>query len=356
VSSPATVILSTSAFLAIASIVGFLVYVVVKYSPIVGRIFEEKPMFLPLRVAPVDGGEEVRFRTSDGLSMVGTYLKARTAFRSGVVVFCHEYLSDRWSVLPYADHLRDQGFDLFAFDFRNHGESHCDPRYLPLQWVTEHEVLDLEAALSYLRTRPDADPAGVGLFGVSRGGGTALCVAGRDPSVWGVVTDGAFPTRGTMLAYILRWAEIYVGNPVFWKAMPKAVFEFLGWYARLKTQMKLHCRYANVERGAAHLAPRPWLSIHGQKDAYIGVDIARGLFDRAGEPKELWIVEGAKHNRCREKDPSAYVARVSDFVRRFAPRRQPDAPPEGRVEVVEMAPASFADVPAPIDLGVAVAG
>jgi uncharacterized protein len=351
VSSPATIILSTSAFLAIASIVGFLIYVVVKYSPIVGRIFEEKPMFLPLRVAPVDGGEEVRFRTSDGLSMVGTYLKARTVFRTGVVVFCHEYLSDRWSVVPYADHLRDQGFDLFAFDFRNHGESHCDPRYIPLQWVTEHEVLDLEAALSYLRTRPDADPAGVGLFGVSRGGGTALCVAGRDPSVWGVVTDGAFPTRGTMLSYIIRWAEIYVGNPVFWKAMPVCVFEFLGWAARFRTQIKLHCRYADVERGAARLAPRPWLAIHGQKDAYIGVDIARALFARAGEPKELWIVEGAKHNRCREKDPAAYSERVSSFVRRFAPR---DLPAPAPARASDVTPAPFDDIPARPDLSVAV--
>jgi uncharacterized protein len=112
VSSPASEIVLTSAFLAIAAIAGFLTYVVVKYSPIVGRIFEEKPMFLPLRVTPVEGGEDVRFRTKDGLSLAGTYLKARTPYRSGVVVFCHEYLSDRWSFQPYADHLRDQGFDL----------------------------------------------------------------------------------------------------------------------------------------------------------------------------------------------------------------------------------------------------
>ena len=117
-------------------------------------------MFLPLRVAPVAGGEDVRFRTTDGLLLAGTYLRARTPTRAGVVVFCHEYLSDRWSFQPYADQLRDQGFDLFSFDFRNHGESPNDPVYKPLQWVTDHEVYDLQAALAYLRTRPDADPAG----------------------------------------------------------------------------------------------------------------------------------------------------------------------------------------------------
>jgi uncharacterized protein len=355
VSSPASVFVLTSACLAIATIAGFLTYVVVRYSPIVGRIFEEKPMFLPLRISPAEGGEDVRFRTRDGLHLAGTYLKARTAYRTGVVVFCHEYLSNRWSFQPYADHLRDQGFDLFCFDFRNHGESPSDPVYKPLQWVTDHEVIDLEAALAYVQSRPDADPAGVGLFGVSRGGGTALCVAGRNPRVWGVITDGAFPTRGTMLAYILRWAEIYVGNPVFWKAMPTGVFEFLGWAARFKTQRKLHCRYANVERGAARLAPRPWLAIHGQKDAYIGVDIAKALFERAGDPKELWIVDGAKHNRCREKDPVAYLARVTTLVGRFAPRRsRPEPPAPSLVKVLPTV--GFEAVSIPTDLGVAVTG
>ena len=38
---------------AVASLlVAFLVYVVIRYTPIIGRIFEEKPLFLPLRVPP----------------------------------------------------------------------------------------------------------------------------------------------------------------------------------------------------------------------------------------------------------------------------------------------------------------
>ena len=44
-----------------------------------------------------------------------------------------------------------------------------------------------------------------------------------------MITDGAFPTRGTMLAYILRWAEIYVAQSrILWKIMPRWVFRFLG--------------------------------------------------------------------------------------------------------------------------------
>jgi pimeloyl-ACP methyl ester carboxylesterase len=300
-------------------IVALHVYVVARYTPIVGRIFEEQPLFIPLVVAPTPGGEGVKFSTEDGYELVGTYFSARAHPRAGVLVFCHEFLSDRWSYAPYLDGFRDIGFDVFTFDFRNHGESASDAGYKPLQWVTDHEVRDLEAALAFLRSRSDHTAAGFGLFGLSRGGNAALLVASQSPDVWGVVTDGAFPTRGTMLAYILRWAEIYVVNPRVRHLLPPWIFPLVGWAGRVRSQRRLRCKYPDVESAVAALAPRPWLSIHGEKDAYIGPEIARGLFDCAGEPKELWIVPEAKHNRCREMAPELYTERVASFIQRFAP-------------------------------------
>ena len=332
---------------ALALVVGFLIYTAVRYAPIIGRVFEEKPLFLPLRLDPAPGGEEVRFRTKDGLELHGSYFQAKTTSRVGVLVFCHEYLSNRWSFQPYTDSLRALGYDIFTFDFRNHGASASDPAYAPLQWVTTHEVRDLQAALAYLRSRPDHDPAGFGLFGVSRGGCTALLVAAKDPGVWGVLTDGAFPTRGTMLAYILRWAEIYVSNPFFYKYMPSALFRFVAWAGRVRSERRLHCRFPDVERAVARLSPRPWLMIHGQKDAYISPEIARGLFAEAREPKEIWIVPKAKHNRCREVAPDEYAGRVVGFLRRFAPRRElPRPEPEiaGREEEIRALPVPAAAV------------
>ncbi len=320
-------------FLLTLALTIFLVYVWIRYSPIIGRIFEETPVFQPLRMPLERGGEDVCFRTPDGLELDGTYYPARTAQRAGVIVFCQEYLGDRGSFQPYCEGLREAGFDLFAFDFRNHGTSQTDPNYKPLQWVSDLEILDLRAALAYLRSRPDHDPAGVGLLGVSRGGGTALCVAAREPSVWGVVTDGAFPTRGTVFSYVLRWAEIYVGSQAIWERMPLWMFAFAGWAGRVRYQRRIGRRYPNVERAVSRIAPRPWLMIHGEKDAYIIPEIARGLFKYAGNPKELWIVPRAKHNRCRDVDPATYRARVVDFFRRYAPREVETLPysdPEAR--------------------------
>ena len=101
--------------------------------------------------------------------------------RAGVVVFCHEFLGDRWSFQPYTDGLRDLGFDLFTFDFRNHGTSATEPGYEPLQWVSDREVRDLRAALAYLRSRPDRDPAGRRPVRDQPGGSDGAVRRGRGP-------------------------------------------------------------------------------------------------------------------------------------------------------------------------------
>ncbi len=346
---PSFVVLACLGLLFPTALAAFILYLLVRYAPIVGRIFEEAPLFLPLRVPPEPGGEEVRFRTRDGMDLAGTYFRARTEARTGVVVFCHEFLGDRHSFLPYAGKLRDDGFDIFAFDFRNHGDSQSEPGYRPLQWVANREVRDLRAALAYLRKRPDADPAGFGLYGISKGGSTALCVAGRDPTVWGVATDGAFPTRGTMTAYIRRWAQIYIKGRIYEPYLPAWIFATVGWAGRVRTQYRRDCRFPDVERAVAKLGPRPWLLIHGEKDAYIGPDIARTLFAEATGPKDLWIVPKAKHNRCREAMPDAYEERLRAFFQRSGPRRAAILPePTANSQ-------PLATVPAPVPVAAPIA-
>lgn len=303
------------------ALVVLVIYLMVKYSPKVVRIFELQPLFAPLRVSPLEIGEQVDFRSEDGIRLSGRYFRTRTTKRVGVLVYCHEYLSDCWSFQPYVDYLRDLGYDVFAFDFRNHGTSARDPSYTPLQWTSDREVADLRAALVYLRSRPDHDPAGFGLFGVSRGGTTALIVAADEPDVWAVVTDGAFPTRLMMLTYIMRWSEIYVRSPFLLSLVPLWLYNLLCWVGRVRSERGRNCSFVEVETAVKRLGPRPWLMIHGERDTYIGPEIARALFECGRSPKEFWLVPEAKHNRCREREPEAYAARIMDFLDRFGPRR-----------------------------------
>ena len=103
--------------------------------------------------------------------------------------------------------------------------------------------------------------------------------------------------------------------------MPMWIFGFVAWAGRLRSERRLHCRFPDVERAVARLAPRPWLMIHGEKDAYIGPAIARRLFAEAQRAEgTAGSCPKAKHNRCRELQPEAYAERIAAFFRRFAPR------------------------------------
>src|SRR5262249_38083647 len=148
--------------------------------------------FVIPRGEPIAGAEDVRFPTTDGLSLCGCYLRARAQTRRGVILFGLEFGSNRWACVPYCEFLLDGGFDVFAFESRGQGDSQVQPGYKPLQWVTKYEVCDVQAALAYLKSRDDADPRGIGFFGISKGGSAGLIAGSREPFLRCFVTDGIF--------------------------------------------------------------------------------------------------------------------------------------------------------------------
>jgi pimeloyl-ACP methyl ester carboxylesterase len=286
-----------------------------QYGPPIRRIFEENPIFAPTAGTEAPAAECVEFCTPEGLTLNGSYLETTSGQPHGIVVFCHEFRSDRWSGVAYWECLQRAGFDIFAFDFRNHGESEKDPAYSPRHWVTNYELDDLEAALAYLKTRRRTAAIPIGLFGISRGGGAAIAVAARDRSIRCVVTDGAFPTHSTMLAYMKKWMLLVVGEKWWIRFLPECYIAFVRNVVLARVERDLGCHFVKLERSIRKIAPRPILMIHGGRDSYIRPDIASQFFECAGEPREFWVVHGARHNACLEIAGDEYRRRVLAFFR-----------------------------------------
>jgi putative redox protein len=53
------------------------------------------------------------------------------------------------------------------------------------------------------------------------------------------------------------------------------------------------------------IAPRPLIIIHGSEDDVVPLSHARRMFEKAGEPKELKVIEGAGH-RLRQ-EPEVFI-------------------------------------------------
>jgi len=303
------------------SLLAFVVALLGKYVRICLNIFVDTPP--PLSMGPRDfqiiRGEEVRFRSFDGTSLRGMWLRPpNPRARKGAVIFCHEFGSDMYSCARYARPLIEAGFDVFTFDFRGHGDSSSPKGYRPLQWPSDKELEDVLGACAYVEDVLAASGRAVriGLFGISRGAGAAILAAGSDPNVACMVCDGAFGTRDTLVALMKRWAYIFARVKLVYENHPDAFWRFLLWCMMRFAQSKLGRRFPSVRKALARTVSCPILFIHGQKDSYIRPQQARILYEAAGEPRRLWIVPGAKHNQCVVTAPQEYAARTVGFFRR----------------------------------------
>ena len=298
-------------------------YVRWKYMGFLERIFQERPLFIIPRGQPTDDAEPVTLTASDGLTLRGCYIRTPVPTRKGVILFGLEYGSDRWSCRQYCEQLIATGYDVFAYEPRNQGESDKDPNYEPLQWVTDRDVADMRTAVKYLRTRGDADQNGIGIFGISKGGSTGFIVASTDKGVKCIATDGAYATYTTMVPYMQRWISIYSDRLKLQRVLPRWFYGMVGILGAKKVGRTRGVRYPSVEKAVKNLRC-PVLMIHGEGDTYIKPEMAKTLFERARGPKDLWLVPNAKHNQALTIAETDYHRRVVEFFDRHLVPAAPD--------------------------------
>ncbi len=304
------------------SLAVFVVLLIAKYVRLCLNIFVDTPP--PLSLGPVDfqrlHGEIVRFRSFDGTSLRGMHLNTpnRAAYR-GTVVFCHEFGSDMYSCARYARPLVEAGFDVFTFDYRAHGDSSQAGGYKPLQWPSDKELEDTLGACLYVESVLEAEgrPRRIGVFGISRGAGSALLAASSDPNIAAIICDGAFSTDTVLVSLMKRWAHIFASVKLVYENHPDAFWKTLLWLMMCSAQRKLKRTFPSVRKALREMQPRPILFIHGARDSYVRVEQTQLLYDAAPSPKYLWIVPDAKHNQSVIVNPSEYAARTTAFFGRY---------------------------------------
>jgi fermentation-respiration switch protein FrsA (DUF1100 family) len=195
---------------------------------------------------------------------------------------------------------------VLLFDFRGCGRS--GGRYTT---IGHDEKLDLFAAVRWLRGRL-GDEAPIGVLGISMGGSVAIEAAAACAAIGAVVADSAFAHLSGAVAH--RFSSLgRVDLVLHHTTMRIAERMVRGRVARV--------RPVDV---VARIAPRPLLLIHGTEDGIVPPAHAHELFDAAGEPKELWLLDGTSHAMPRMDRPDEYADRVAGFFdRALTERREP---------------------------------
>jgi fermentation-respiration switch protein FrsA (DUF1100 family) len=281
--------------------------------------------------------EKVKFRNQFQMNVAGNLYRpkgASTEARLPAIVVGHPIGAVKeQSANLYATMMAEEGFVALSIDFPFWGESDGLPRNAVLpEMITE----SFNAAVDFLGTRPFIDREKIGAIGVCCSGCMVVNAAKIDPRLKAIATVSMYDSgsvtrhglnksksldeRKAMLAAAAeqRYVE-FLGGPVKWgdflptdlpEGADPIVAEFHDFYRTARgwviptgqtleeTQNRAdtqEAKFANFYpfNDIETISPRPMLFIAG--DQAHSREFSVNAYARAGEPKELYWVQGAGH-------------------------------------------------------------
>jgi len=222
--------------------------------------------------------EEVRFPATDGVTLHGWLVPAAGA-RTTVLWFHGNAgnIGDRVHNIGYLHRLLQA--NVFIFDYRGYGQS--DGTRFDLS--EEATYRDGAGAVAYLRSRPDLAHTRLVYFGRSLGAAVAVELARTDPPA-GLILETTFTT----LKDVARVHYPFV--PLWW----------------------LQIKYETLHKMAEIRVPL--LILHGDWDEVVPLEQAKQLLAAANEPKQLYVVHGARHNDTYIVGGKAYFDAWARFL------------------------------------------
>lgn len=236
--------------------------------------------------------EKIYFNTSDGLKLCGILSTPNKATQK-CIILCHgigyHKDEDENIFLNFAKKLAGEGFAVFRFDFRGHGESEGNS----IDMTVAGESRDLETAVKFLQ---DKDFKEFGILACSFAGGAVSLFfsAHQDQNIikalvfWASVIDYA-----EMINPTLPWEIKYWGKPAF-ERVEKFGFTEIG-SKKLKVGKGLMDEIDTLKPWEKLLGvSTPMLFVHGDKDQYVRVGDSI-KYSALMKNAKLEIIKGADH-------------------------------------------------------------
>jgi fermentation-respiration switch protein FrsA (DUF1100 family) len=215
---------------------------------------------------------------------------------SPVVLLLHGVRADRSSMVSRARLLMRNGLSVLLIDLQAQGET-------PGEAITlgYRESGDVVAARDWIRSRTSGRR--IGVIGESMGGASVL-LAPQPSGFDAVVLEAVYPRIGRAVENRIR---MWLG-PLAPVLTPLLLVQL---------QPRLHIAESDLEpiRSIGRLGA-PVLVVAGSRDQHTTLEESRELFAAAAEPKQMWIVEGAKHQDLLGYDPIGYEEHVVGFLNR----------------------------------------
>jgi len=206
--------------------------------------------------------EEVTFQNEAGKQLAGWFCPAENAI--GAVVLNHGNAGNIGDYANYAHCFTKARVSVLLYDYQGFGRSEGNPSIGSL-------LGDGLAAFDYLASRVGGADK-IAVQGVSLGTPISCAVAARRPEAAALILEGAF-----LLETELYWRMGTLGAPVAFvisKSLRSGV---------------------RPERDILALNGRPLLMVHGDNDRTTPLFGAAELYEKARQPKWLWVMDNAGH-------------------------------------------------------------
>jgi uncharacterized protein len=201
--------------------------------------------------------------------------------------------------------LAQNGFVVLTFDFRGFRSSDG-------MFTLSGQIEDAKAAITHLLESDLTFDSWSGIYAASWGAAVAVCTLAEDNRITAICLRA--PVYDT-----LWFSETPMIRPAVESIVEMDPSQIRGiedpkMQDQLLHQMIEDSKIHNPMNEISKISPRPLLIVHGTDDIGIPLAGVKRLYELAGEPKDLVVIEGADHNLS---DPRAYKITVDTIVNWF---------------------------------------
>lgn len=234
---------------------------------------------------------DISVKTSDNLNLKGWHIPNEQ--NKGTIIVCHGVGANRSLLLPVAMTFYSGGYEIYMFDLRGHGSS--DNSMITYGF---NERKDIKAIVTYLKEQGKKE---IGIYGISMGAAIVMLSSVENPEIKALIVDSGYASAEKIMRYRIE--------KVFPPVITDVLIAITKFYAKLLQNVSID-EIAPIK--VIDKINRPILFIIGDIDDLITPDNSKILYEKASEPKELYIIKGVGHNETYLD--AGFKKKVIDFM------------------------------------------